>query len=317
MDRVIVKAKNKRHIWAAIMFSLIMPGLGQVYCGKLARGLVLNFLNILPLPIIIGLFSISNSPALMLITIALISAGGIVQLVAIIDSACIAKRLRAHYELKDYNRWYVYVLFVLIVAGGSIGSGLYLRDQTLEAFRVPKASCYPNIVPNDRFLANKIAYKTNDPKRGDLIVFINPENRHQNYIKRVAAVAGDTVEIKDGQLYINEQKLPRRKLPESVLANIKIQVMGKYLEGDFFEEINGEAKYKIFFAEPPYDKTSSDFAKITVPKHHCFVLGDNRNNSYDSRDFGPIPLATIVGRADYLYWPAKDWSRFGRLVPKR
>jgi len=61
MTKVTVNIKNKRRIWVAIMFSLIMPGLGQVYCGKLARGLVLNFLNILPLPIIIGLFSLSNS----------------------------------------------------------------------------------------------------------------------------------------------------------------------------------------------------------------------------------------------------------------
>ncbi len=105
MAEVKVNVQNKRHIWVGIMFSLIMPGLGQVYCGKLARGLVFNFLNILPLPLIIGLFSVSNSPALMLITIALILAGGIVQLVAIIDSAYIAKHTKADYEVKDCNRW--------------------------------------------------------------------------------------------------------------------------------------------------------------------------------------------------------------------
>ena len=59
--------------------------------------------------------------------------------------------------------------------------------------------------------------------------------------------------------------------------------------------------------------TSGDFAKITVGRYHCFVLGDNRNLSYDSRHFGPIQLATIKGRADYLYCHGKDWSRFGRI----
>jgi signal peptidase I len=313
MAEVAVNVKNKRHIWLAIMFSLIMPGLGQVYCGKLARGLVLNFLNILPLPLIIGLFLISNSPALMLITIALILAAGIVQLVAIIDSAYIAKHTKTDYELKDYNRWYVYVLFVLIITGGSIGSALYLREQTLEAFRVTAASCYPTIVPNDRILANKSAYKTKDPQRGDLIVHICPFNRHWNYIKRIVAVAGDTVEIKDGQLYVNDEKLQRQMLPQSMLDDIRVKVEGELLEGDVFEEVNGDAKYKIFLARPPHGKTSVDFAKITVPKHHCFVLGDNRNNSQDSRHFGPLPLATVKGRADYLYFPAKDWSRFGRI----
>ena len=313
MAEVAVNVKNKRHIWLAIMFSLIMPGLGQVYCGKLARGLVLNFLNILPLPLIIGLFLISNSPALMLITIALILAGGIVQLVAIIDSAYIAKHTKTDYELKDYNRWYVYVLFVLIITGGSIGSALYLRDQTLEAFRVPAASCYPTIVPNDRILANKGVYKTKEPQRGDLIVHICPFNRHWNYIKRIVAVAGDTVEIKNGELYVNDQKLHRQKLPQSTLDNIRVKVEGELLEGDVFEEVNGDVKYEIFIAKPPHDETSVDFAKITVPEHHCFVLGDNRNLSQDSRHFGPVLLATVKGRADYLYFPAKDWSRFGRI----
>jgi signal peptidase I len=313
MAEVKVNVQNKRHIWVGIMFSLIMPGLGQVYCGKLARGLVFNFLNILPLPLIIGLFLVSNSPVLMLITIALISAGGIVQLVAVIDSAYLAKRAGTDYELKDCNRWYVYVLFVLIVTGGSIGSALYLRDQTLEAFRVPTASNYPTIVPNDRFLANKLAYKNNDPKKGDLVVFLNPKNRRMNYIKRVVAIAGDTVEIKDGQLHINDERLQRQMLAQSIPDNIRIKVRGTPLEGDVFYETNSNAKYTIFLAKSPDDKASANFEKMTVPEYHCFVLGDNRNLSHDSRDFGTIPLALIKGRAEYLYWPAKDWSRFGRM----
>ena len=313
MAKETVKVKNKRRIWVAIMNSLIMPGLGQVYCGKLARGLVFSFLNILLLPIVIWMFSVSDSPMLMPATIALIFAGGIVQLAAIVHSACIAKHTKTDYELKDYNKWYVYVLFVLIITGGSIGSALYLRDQTLEAFRVPAASCYPTIVPNDRILANKGVYRAQDPQRGDLVVFLNPTNRQINFIKRVVAIAGDTVEIKDGQVYVNDEKLQRRKLPQSTLDDIRIKIEGEPLDGEIFEEINGDAKYKIILAKPPHDKMSHDFEKTTVPKHHCFALGDNRNLSYDSRHFGPVLLATIKGRADYLYYPAKDWSRFGKI----
>ncbi|GAI45458.1 unnamed protein product, partial [marine sediment metagenome] len=237
----------------------------------------------------------------------------IVYLIATIDSAYKAKRTKPDYELKDYNRWYAYVLLVLISMGGSVGTSMYVKANFIEAFRVPVASNYPTIVPNDRFLANKLAYNNSDPKRGDLIVFINPENRRQNYIKRVVAVAGDTVEIIDNEVYVNEQQLERQRLPQSVLDNIKIKVHGKSLEGDVFYEINGDAKYKIFLAKPPHDQASHNFSKITVPPHHCFVLGDNRNLSRDSRHFGPVLLATIKGRADYLYFPAKDWSRFGRI----
>jgi len=301
--------KNERHIWIAVLLSLIMPGLGQVYCGKLARGLVFTFLNFLPLPVTIGLFAMSTSLLLMPAVIAMILLAGLIQLIAIIDSAFLANNAK-EYVLKDYNKPVVYVLLLALITTGSVGSAFYLREQLLEAFRVPVASNYPTIVPNDRILANKIAYKNNDPKKGDLIVFINPEDRQQNYIKRVVAVAGETVEIKNSELYVNDQKLLRQKLPQSTLDNIRIKIRGEALDGDVFEETNGDARYKIFLAD---HKTPKDFAKITVPRHHCFVLGDNRNLSKDSRHFGPVLLATVKARADYLYFPAKDWSRFGKI----
>jgi len=312
MDEQVAQNRHKRRIWLAVLLSLIMPGLGQIYCGRLKRGLVLNFLNILPLPIIIGLFSLSDSPSLMQIAIILILAGVMVLLVAIFDSAFLATRSTG-YQLKDYNSPLVYALLVIIVTGGSTGSGLYLRNQRLEAYRVPADSCYPTIVPNDRILVNKHAYNRTDPKRGDLVVHTCPFDRHSNYIKRIVAVAGDSVEMKDNQLYINGRELPRRKFPESTLDNIRITVEGQQLEGEVFEETNSNAKYNIFLAESPHDKTTGDFEKITVPEHHCFVLGDNRNNSRDSRYFGPVPLATIKGRADYIYWPAMGWSHFGKI----
>jgi len=304
--------KNERRIWIAVLLSLIMPGLGQIYCGQLARGLVFTFLNLLPLPVIIGLFAISTSSLLMPVVIAMIMLAGLIQLMAIIDSAFLANNAK-EYVLKDYNKPVVYVLLLALITTGSIGSAFYLREQSLEAFRVPVASNYPTILPGDRFIANKIAYKSTDPKRGDLIVFVNPEDRRQNYIKRVVAVAGETVEIRNGELYVNDQKLPREKLPQSTLDDIRIQVRDKPLKGDVYEETNGSAKYKIFLAGPPHDRTPDDFAKITVPKHHCFVLGDNRNLSQDSRHFGPVLLATVKARADYLYSPAKDWSRLGKI----
>ena len=314
MAEAIVQTKNRRWPWLAVTLSVIMTGLGHIYCGKFAKGLVLTLLSCILIPVISGALSVSHSTIRIVVIITSLFISLVVWLFAIIDSWYTARHTTDSYTLKDYNRWYVYIILILMGTGGSTQIAFNVRANLVEAFRVPALSNYPTIVPNDRFLANKLAYKTSDPKRGDLIVFLNPENRRINYIKRVAAVAGDTVEIKDGQLYVNDQKLQRQMLPQSTLDNIRIEkVIGGPLEGDVFEEINGAAKYKIFLAKPPHDETSSDFAKITIPKYHCFVLGDNRNDSLDSRHFGPIPLATIKGRADYLYWPAKDWSRFGRI----
>lgn len=305
-----MQTNNKRWPWLAVTLSVIMAGLGHIYCGRIVKGLILAFISCILIPFIFGAFSVSHSSIRIAVIIIALLTSSVIWLFAIIDSGYIAKRTTESYILKDYNRWYVYAILILMGTGGSTQIAFNVRTILLEAFRVPVASNYPTMIPNDRFLANKIAYKSSDPQKGDLIVFINPEDRRQNYIKRIVAVAGETMEIRNGELYVNDQKLSRQKLPQSTLDDIRIQIKETPLEGEVYEETNGAAKYKIFLAE---HKTPGDFAKITVPEHHCFVLGDNRNLSKDSRHFGPVPLATIKGRADYLYFPAKDWSRFGKI----
>lgn len=307
-----VNTKYRRRPSTAISLSLVLPGLGQVYCGRLKRGLILTFLNLLPLPLIIWLCHSSPEPVKTSVIFLLILTGFIVQLMAICDSAWLAKKAGAEYELKEYNSLTVYVLLIFIVTGGALGSALYLREKAFEAFRIPTASCYPTILPGDRILANKSAYKTEDPKIGDLVVFTNPTGRRETYIKRVVAVAGDTVEIKDSKLYINDIELKREKYPDSVLDNIKINFLGKQVAGKVYEETNGDARYNIILTDPPFS-AETYFEKTTIPQHYCFVLGDNRNVSLDSRNFGPLLLATVKGRVDYIYCPSKDWSRFGKI----
>lgn len=313
MSEDTLNIKHRRLPWLAVVLSWIMAGLGHIYCGRFVKGLIFTFLVCIFIPVFFGALSVGPSSVRIMVVILSFTISVVIWLIAVIDSWHTAKHTSASYTLKDYNRWYVYILLVLMGTGGSTQIAFNIRTTLLEAFRVPAASVYPTIIPNDRILANKLAYKNNDPERGDLIVFLNPEDRRQNYIKRVVAVAGDTVEIKDGQLYINDKQLQRQKVVQSALNGIRIEMNGKPLEGDIFEETNGDTQYKIFLAWPPHDQGVTDFEKKTVPEHHCFVLGDNRNLSYDSRNFGPVPLATVKGKADYLYWPAKDWSRFGRI----
>ena len=313
MSEETVNIKHRRLPWLAVLLSWIMAGLGHIYCGKFVKGLLITFLVCIFIPVFFGALSVGPSSIRMVVVILSFIISVIIWLFSIFDSWYTAKQTSADYKPKDYNRWYIYVLLVLMGTGGSTQIAFNIRTTLLEAFRVPAASCYPTIVPNDRLLANKLAYKNKDPERGDLIVFLNPKNRREIYIKRVIAIAGDTVEIQDGQILINDKQLQRQKVVQTKLDDIKIEHDGKPLEGELFEEANGTTRYKIFLAGPPHDQSSTDFAKMTVPEHHCFVLGDNRNLSFDSRNFGPVPLATIKGKADYLYWPAKDWSRFGRL----
>ncbi len=307
-EETVVKT-NKRRPWLAVTLSFIMPGLGHIYCGRFARAVMFLFICTLP-----GLFiqvAVRSDPAsmIMFLLTPMIALYYILWLVVLVDSYRMAKRATTDYVLKDYNRWYVYLLLVLANMGGSIEEALSLRENYIEAFYVPAWSMFPTIENGDRFIANKIVYKNKDPQRGDIVVFKNPEDRRVTYIKRVVAVAGDTVEMTDGELSVNGHKLKTTSVGPSGFT----YEHGR-LEGQVFFEQNGDARYKVFITSGDHpDLAMMDFGPVTVPPNHCFVLGDNRCNSKDSRHFGPVPLATIKGRAGFLYFPARNWSRFGKI----
>ena len=304
--------KNRRRPWVAVVLSLVMPGLGHAYNGRFPRGLVFLFVYFIPLMLLQADRVFEFFVSVLAGVIVLLIAAATIHIAAIIDSYYLARHTKPDYEMKDYNRGYIYVTLVLLNIASSLVATLSLRANYVEAFRVPTASNYPTIVPGDRLLASKIAYNHRDPERGDLVVFINPQDRQIYFIKRVVALVGDTVEIKGGRLYINDREIPRQELAQSVLGDIEIEFDSQPLKGEVYRETNGDARYNIFMAGVPHDQ-ASDFAMMTVPPHHCFVLGVNRNLSHDSRHFGPIPLATVKGRAEYLYWPVEGWTRFASL----
>lgn len=309
MTETVVDTRYRRHPWMAIMLSLLMPGLGHAYCGRIVKGLVFYLLCMLPIAVVLwSLLSRTGGMATIINVSYLV--GQAIGFVAVIDSYYTARHTKVDYELKDYNRWYVYVLLILISTGGGLGYALNVKDNLIEAFSTPTYSMYPTLVKGDRFLANKTNYKTADPKRGDIIVFISPDNRRWNYVKRVVAVGGETVEVKAGEVYVNGQKLERESLGKSVFYEGQDKV-----EGEVFLERNNGSEYKIFLSEadPEDEDVVTEFPQTTIGNNYCFVLGDCRNRCRDSRAFGPIPLTSVKGRADYLYFAGKDWSRIGRL----
>ena len=284
--------RNRRLPRRAGVLSIVMPGLGHIYDGAAVRGIWLMFLY----GVFTALTPLAFTQTGLILKAGLLAtaAGHIgIWLFAVVDSFRIALRCRPGYALKDYNRWTVYILLVLMGTGSSTAFALYARDQFRQPFVVPSASMVPTIEPRDRVLAIKNAYRKSDPQRGDIVLFPDPDNRSRMYVKRVIAVAGDTVSINSNDLIINGRKLERQSLGNGV-----------------FREINNGARYRIFIGDA---KPQEPTPQLTVPKYECFVMGDNRTASEDSRQFGPIPVAGITGRFDIRYWSAKGWSRIGRL----
>lgn len=313
MTNVTSSIERTRHAWLAALLSLLMPGVGHAYCGQLTRGLVFGLLYGVAIPAVLGLLAYFGPASTVLFGFLMVVASLGVVATATADAYRLARRTKSNYEPTSCNSLGLYVLLGLLIQGSSMGYTLHVRSSLFEAFRVPAASEYPTIIPGDRILVDKTTYRKTAPERGDTVLFKPPdENWRIHYIKRVVAVAGDTVEIRDGFVRINGEKLPCEAVAPSGIDASEVKVDGRVLKGDFFEETSGTRKYTIFLAARD-GATALNCAPQVVPAYHCFVLGDNRNYSLDSRHFGPIPYAAIEGRADYIYWPADTWTRFGAL----
>lgn len=148
---------------------------------------------------------------------------------------------------------------------------LFVWFLILQPHKIKGESMLPNFLDGEYLLTEKVTYRFEKPKRGDVVVFIPPTNPDDEYIKRVIGLPGDTVGLQDGKFYINGKLLPEDYLPSSQYTT----------PGNFL----------------------SEGKEIIVPEGEYFVVGDNRPNSSDSRVWGPVKLGKIHGKAFFVYWP--------------
>jgi signal peptidase I len=288
----------------AVILSLAATGLGQIYCGRIVRGLVMFLGSLLFAPVIVVAALMPPSTGVLVgLILALLAVLG-VYVFAVVDAFRLARRGRDHYQPKDYNHPLVYALFILVGLTYPAGGLYFIRSSVFEAFEIPTASEVPTLLPGDRVLVNKTTYQRRFVRRGDEVVFRVASEPGLNWVKRVIALPGDTVEVKANEVFVNGQKLPRDPAPLASLGAAAQEV-----KGELFEETNGGRRYRILFAADT--KPLPDFAKAKVPEGTCFVLGDNRNKSFDSREFGFVALGDVIGDVQYRYWPAVTWTRFG------
>jgi signal peptidase I len=291
----------------AVSLSLAATGLGQIYCGRIVRGLVMFFGSLLFAPVILAAALLPPATVVLVgLIFALLAVLG-VYVYAVVDAFRLARRGRDHFHPMDYNHPLVYALFVLVGLTYP-ASGLYfIRGSVFEAFKIPTASEAPTLLPGDRVLVNKTTYQRRFVRRGDEVVFRVSSEPGLNWVKRVIALPGDTVEVKNNEVFVNGQKLPREPEPRASLG-----AAAQEIKGELFEETNSSRRYRILFAADT--KPLPDYPQAKVPDGACFVLGDNRNNSRDSRTMGFVALGDVLGEVQYRYWPAATWTRFGVLT---
>lgn len=189
------------------------------------------------------------------------------------------------------------------------------RSIFFEPFKIPSGSMIPTLMIGDFILVNKMAYglkvpfsdwytdpiyisTAQDPKRGDVVVFKFPKDPSVNYIKRVVGVPGDTIEIRDKVVYVNNRPIEVKEIDgKELMADMDDKFKTSKLK--FYQAKTGDHLHTFQLDEDNYYKV--DFEKKTIPKGHFFVMGDNRDFSYDSRFWGLVPHKYIKGRA-VLVW---------------
>ena len=151
-----------------------------------------------------------------------------------------------------------------------------IRTFVFEPYMVEGSSMFPTLITKERLVVNKFIYYFSDPKRNEIIVFRYPKDESRDFIKRVIAIGGDTIEMREGKVIVNGRAL--------------------------------EEKYT--YIDDPKGPNRSNYRKSVVPQDHIFVLGDNRNNSEDSRfsDVDFVPLKLVKGKASFSFWPF-DYAR--------
>jgi len=173
---------------------------------------------------------------------------------------------------------------------------LFIRTFVVQAFKIPSPSMVPTLLVGDHILVNKFLFgfrvpfadgkiiAIREPERGDVIVFRYPRDRKLDFIKRAVAVGGETVEVREKQVFINGEAV--------------------------------EFEQAVFLDEGSLLTGRDTFGPVTVPEGKVFVMGDNRDNSNDSRFWGFVDLKDVKGKAMVIYWSwnkAKRWPRFARI----
>lgn len=210
--------------------------------------------------------------------------------------ATVAEPEEDHREKSKLREYLESMAWALVLA-------FIIRSCIIQAFEIPSGSMEDTLLVGDRLFANKFIYglkipftdkrilKLRDPQQGDIIVFEFPEDRSKDFIKRVIGVPGDVIQVSDKKVYVN---------------GVRYQ--------------NPHEVHKDAFVMPPQMGPRDYFGPYTVPAHSYFMMGDNRDNSYDSRFWGVIKDSDIKGKAFIKHWSWDHdgsrvrWNRIGKLI---
>ena len=265
--------EKPRKPWTASLLTFLQPGFGHLYCGSWTKGIYFYLLSKVAI-IILGCFLLWFPFPKINVVISVILGIGFIAII-IKYSVDFARQEGDFYVLKPINKWYFYLLILAIVwAGEGLFLDDFIKNSFARAFKFPSASMIPTVLKGDHVLANNLNYYFKEPERNELVTFLYPEDESKVFLKRIIGLPGDTLQIKDKVLFMNREKVEDQPYTQRIDPGI----------------IDGQIN--------PRD----NFGPITVPPNSYFVMGDNRDQSLDSRFFGFVKREKILGRVSVIYW---------------
>jgi signal peptidase I len=225
----------------------------------------------------------------------------------------------------EYSRSFFPVIFAVLI----------LRSFLVEPFRIPSGSMMPTLLVGDFILVNKFSYgirlpvlnkkiiDLGDPQRGDPVVFRYPKQPWVDYIKRVIAVPGDTIHYKNKILYVNGEAMPQTPVGRYSGVGSGVRMSGAIMAMENLDGVEHSVLINPLAPDLPTGCRVLGQGSITIPQGHYFVMGDNRDNSNDSRCWGLVPDENLVGKAFgiWMNWDSKidafppiAWERIGKGI---
>jgi len=275
---------KKRSPILASLLSIVSPGLGQMYNGQLVKGIIFYVIGFLS-SVILSLAGLQFRFYGLIFTLALLIC---IELFIVGDALFIALKKR-EIVLRPYNKWYFYVFFTILAFG--IAEVTDISVDPTKSYSMPSGSMIPTLMIGDHIMVNSDSYNRGRLKRGDIVVFKYPENPRKDFLKRVIAIEGDIIEGKNKKIFVNGKESTE-----------------PYIQHDDNRIV------------PKDNGPRDNFGPLTLPKDKIFVMGDNRDQSYDSRYWGFIDIRDIKGKALYVYWSwdsvpkSVRWDRIGKNI---
>jgi signal peptidase I len=282
-------AMKPRRVGIALVLSLLFLGWGQIYNGQFRKALWVwgGWIIAYLCAVAVGL------PATLTGLLGLLFAAVFFYVLVCVEAVVRARQLSLKPHRFTPNRWYAYLGFAAIVYLLILSAALVSRRFFFQAYKIPSAAMEPTLLIGDHLVVDK---RPGTPHRGDVIVFVFPADRSKDFIKRVIAVGGDSVEVRNGIVFLNGRQIP-----------------------------DPHSRLEVALQDRSPVSPRDNFGPVMVPAGKLFVMGDNRDRSYDSRYWGFVAETDVEGRALYLYWSLDEensstsvtrvrWERVGMSV---